>query len=86
MPRGWQTLNQIGITENFKKNHVLKLNRSLYGLRQSPRNFFLYLKGNLEAVGFNQSQLDPCLFISSHVIYVVYVDNYLFFAARKSDI
>ena len=86
MLRGWQMFNQIGITENHKKNHVLKLNRSLYGLHQLPRNFFLYPKGNLEAVGFSQSQLDPCLFILGHVICVFYVDNCLFFAARKSNI
>jgi Reverse transcriptase (RNA-dependent DNA polymerase). len=40
LPRGWQTLNELGIKENFKPGHVLKLNRGLYGLRQSPRNFF----------------------------------------------
>jgi hypothetical protein len=86
LPRGWQTLNQMGIKENFKPGHVLKLNRGLYGLRQSPRNFFHYLKENLEGVGFKQSMLDPCLFISDKVICVVYVDDCLFFSPCASDI
>jgi Reverse transcriptase (RNA-dependent DNA polymerase)./Integrase core domain. len=86
LPRGWQTLNELGIRENFKPGHVLKLNRGLYGLRQSPRNFFHYLKENLEGVGFKQSMLDPCLFISNKVICVVYVDDCLFFSPCESDI
>jgi len=47
LPRGWRTLNSIGIEEDFEEGHVLKLNQSLYGLRQSPRNFFLHLKGRV---------------------------------------
>jgi Reverse transcriptase (RNA-dependent DNA polymerase). len=86
LPRGWQTLNDMGIKESFKPGHVLKLNRGLYGLRQSPRNFFNYLKENLEGIGFAQSMLDPCLFISSKVICVVYVDDCLFFSPNSSDI
>ena len=31
---------------------VWKLNKSLYGCRQSPRNYFLYHKAKLEAMGF----------------------------------
>jgi hypothetical protein len=33
-----------------KSGKVLKLNKSLYGLKQSPRKLVLFLKGNLEAV------------------------------------
>ena len=40
LPRGWETLNNMSIPQKFKRNHVLKLKRSMYGLRQSPRNFF----------------------------------------------
>jgi hypothetical protein len=74
-----------GLAEE-KSGKVLKLNKSLYGLKQSPRNFFLFLKGNLEAVGLQQSETDPCLFVNDKVICLVYVDDTLFFAEEMSDI
>jgi hypothetical protein len=77
MPRGFA---------EEKEGKVLKLNKSLYGLRQSPRNFFLFLKGNLEAVGLQQSEADPCLFVNDKVICLVYVGDTLFFAKEMSDI
>ena len=70
MPRGFS-----------QPGKVLKLKKSLYGLKQSPRNFFLHLKDKLEAAGLQQqSDVDPCLFISDKVICLVYVDDTLFFA------
>jgi hypothetical protein len=76
MPRGF---NQPG--------KVLKLNRSLYGLRQSPRNFFQYLKSKLELIGFKANiDIGPCLFISEKVICLVYVDDTLFFSPREEFI
>ena len=58
---------------------VWKLKKSLYGLKNSPRNFFLHTKGKLEKLGFVQSNADPCLFISKDVICLIYVDDALFF-------
>ena len=72
MPRGF---NEPG--------KVLKLKKSLYGLKQSPRNFFHHLKGNLEKVGFVPSEIDPCLFISEKVICLVYVDDTLFYSPKQ---
>jgi hypothetical protein len=51
-----------------QKDHLYKLKKNLYGLRQSPLNFFLSLKYGLEARGFKQSKYDPCLFVSDQVI------------------
>ena len=77
----------MGIKDPFKEDHVLKLNRSLYGLAQSPRNFFEHLKGNLVKAGFKQSENDPCLFIHENVIcLVVYVDDCLFFSTEQTHI
>jgi hypothetical protein len=52
----------------------------------APRNFFLNLKGRLEQVGFTQSQSDQCLFISEHVICLIYVDDTLFFTPEQKYI
>jgi len=62
-----------------KEGHVWKLQRSLYGLAQSPRNFFLHTKAQLQKLGFTQSIADPCLFISRDVICLIYVDDALLF-------
>ena len=76
MPRGFS-----------QPGHVLKLKKSLYGLKQSPRNFFNFIKGKLEKVGFeSQEQIDPCLFVSDKVIALVYVDDTLFFSPKKEYI
>jgi hypothetical protein len=72
-PRGFHT----------KHNHVLRLRRSLYGLKQAPRHFFRYLTNRLLKQGLHQSIHDPCLFFTSSMIVIVYVDDLLIFA--KSD-
>eukprot|EP00957_Ditylum_brightwellii_P131539 10032617-Ditylum_brightwellii.AAC.1 len=69
-----------------KEGHVLKLCRSLYGLKQSPRNFFHHLSDKLQKVGMTASKNNPCLFFTNKVICLVYVDNYLFFAPKQTDI
>jgi hypothetical protein len=75
MPRGYR-----------QEGKVLKLKRSLYGLRQSPKNFFEHLKEKLESLGFEQSSADPCLFIQDKMICITYVDDCLFYAPLKEDI
>jgi hypothetical protein len=75
MPRGF---NEHG--------KVLKLKKSLYGLKQYPRNFFLHLKAKLEKVGLHQSKSDACLFISDMVICLVYVDDTLFYSPEQEYI
>ena len=63
-----------------KPNHVLCLNRSLYGLKQATRHFFTYLTDRLVKHGLQQSHYDPCLFMSSTMIVIVYVDDLLIYA------
>lgn len=71
---------------NRGKNLVLKLHRSVYGLKQSPRNFFQYLVKHLAAQGLTQSENDPCLFIGRNITVIVYVDDLLLFAQDKQFI
>jgi hypothetical protein len=78
----------IEMARGFKKpGTVLKLRRSLYGLRQAPKLWFQHLKSNLEKIGFeSQAAVDPCLFVSPKVICLVYVDDTLLYARDKADI
>ena len=68
-----------GFTQYYKKvkAKVLKLNRCLYCLRNSPWAFWKFMVNKLEFCGLKKSKLDPCLFIGDTVIAVMYVDDIL---------
>jgi hypothetical protein len=55
--------------------HVLRLNRSLYGLRESPLNWFNTLSEGLQKQGFKQCNhvSEPCLFIKKDVMVVLHL-------------
>jgi histone deacetylase 1/2 len=44
-------------------SHVCKLQRSIYGLRQSPRTWYARLSHLLYQLGFTSSKADTLLFI-----------------------
>ncbi|MBW0540348.1 hypothetical protein O181_080063 [Austropuccinia psidii MF-1] len=52
-----------GYTSSLGGNVCLKMKKSLYGLKQSPRNCYLRIKKFFEDSGFRLSADDPCLFI-----------------------
>ena len=58
---------------------VRKLKKSLYGLKQSGRNWNNLLHGNLMDQGFSQSLADPCLYtrhgVDEMTVVVVWVDD-----------
>lgn len=66
--------------------HILHLNRSLYGMKQSPLNFYNHLTEGLEVHGFRSSKIDPCLWFNENMICLIYVDDYLFFSRKEECI
>lgn len=58
-----------------------KLNRSLYNLKQSPRNWFAKLRDSLLNFGFHQSKADYTLFTFTRdhefIVVFIYVDDIL---------
>ena len=74
-----------GFTVNGR-DYVLRLKRSLYGLKQSPRHFFKFLVAKLEKQGLKQSAFDPCLFIGEDVIVIAYVDDLLMYSQDQFKI
>ena len=71
----------------IKAGHVMKLKKNLYGRSSAPRQWFLLLKKKLHNVGLmQQTNIDPCLFLSDKVIMVLFVDDSLLFAHKKRDI
>ena len=70
-----------------KPGHVLKLKKSLYGLWQSPRNFFKFLKDKREWAGFWQAyEVDLGLFISDKVICLMCIDDCIMVTKNTSNI
>jgi hypothetical protein len=77
----------LELPKGFKQpGKVLRLKKSLYGLIQSPRNWFLHLKDKFAQVGFKQSKYDTCLFVSYRVICIVCLDDTLSFSPRQEYI
>ena len=66
--------------------YLLKLNMSLYGLRQAGRNWFLYLRDYLLEIGFAQSSIEPCLFYSDKIVILVYTDDTIFIATDQQTL
>jgi len=67
------------------KNSVLKLNKSLYGLVQSPLYWFNFISATLDNRGFKPSNIDPCLFYGRGMVILVYVDDCLFFGPDMAE-
>ena len=65
---------------------VLKLKKSLYGLKQSPRTFYQHLSQGLQTRGWVPSEIDPCLFMKNEMICVIYVDDTIFAGPSQSAI
>jgi len=66
--------------------HFIRLKKNLYGCKQAARNWFQFLKQGILAQGFTQSAIDPCLFLRSDCIMVIYTDDCLIFAQEDSTI
>jgi hypothetical protein len=66
--------------------YVLKLKKSLYGLKQASHHCFQYLTNHLEKHGVMQSRCDPCLFIGLNIIVIVYIDDILLYSHHMSTI
>eukprot|EP00971_Amphidinium_carterae_P035474 698503-Amphidinium_carterae.1 len=59
-------------------NSILwKLNKQLYGLRDSPQNFQLHLSSILKQLGLRQLRSDQCVYHDDDITVMVYVDDLL---------
>jgi hypothetical protein len=70
-----------------KDGYALRVLRSLYGLKQSARDWNSLCRDYLLGVGFKQSLADPCLFTHQerHIQLLVYVDDILCASERIDD-
>ena len=64
----------------------MKLNKSLYGLKQAGYNWFAKLSNGLEDRGFVASSVDPCVFFGKGCIVLTYVDDCIIVADSMNRI
>ena len=60
--------------EKEGSKYLLKLKKSLYGLKNASINWHNKLKDAFEDRGFVDYLSDPCVFILKYMIILVYVD------------
>lgn len=79
-----------GFVEKGKETFVCKLNKSIYGLRQSPRQWYKKLESVLVADGFSKSRSDGCLFTKildgKKIFILTYVDDILISASDQASL
>ena len=76
-----------GFVVKGKECLVCKLNKSLYGLRQSSRCWNSVLDEYLKSIGFTQTASDPCIYVKEEngdiFIVAIHVDDIIL--AGKTD-
>jgi Reverse transcriptase (RNA-dependent DNA polymerase) len=63
----------------------LKLNKSLYGMREAPKLWSYFLEKALKCCDFHPSHEDPGIYYGHGMAIAVYVDDVLFFGPSESD-
>jgi len=69
-----------------ERDYVVKLNKSLYGLKQASFNWFEKLKKALIDRNFTPSVTDPCLYLRKGMAVLTYVDDCIIVGTSKSEI
>ena len=81
MAPGYETYDKSGVS------FVMKVKKSLYGLRQSPKNWFGTMDDHLSNIGFRSLMSDPCVYVfkdkTGTAILTLYVDDIVLLGNNK---
>ena len=70
-----------GFVVDGKEQLVCKLKKSIYGLKQASRQWYLKFNDTITSFGFNENIVDRCIYLkisgSKFIILVLYVDDIL---------
>jgi len=70
-----------GFVSTGKENMVCKLKKSIYGLKQASRQWYIKFNDTITSYGFVENTIDRCIYMkvngSMFVILVLYVDDIL---------
>lgn len=82
--------NEVYVEEarGFKDGtgHVYKLNKAIYGLKQSPRIWYQTLSQYLKTLGYTPLVTDEGIFTDGHTYVAVYVDDLLIARPSRAGI
>lgn len=68
------------------EGHVLKLQKSLYGLKKSPKYWYEKFTEVIAEYGFTRSQNDYCLYNKGNLYLILYVDDLLIVGPSRTEI
>ena len=83
----------VGYVDKNSPNHVCKLQKSIYGLKQAARCWNTEIDTFLQSTGYTKCSSDGCIYIKSHkqengqmdfVILSLWVDDILLFSSNMS--
>ncbi len=80
LPQGIQTMH------GNSKNHMLKLEKNIYGQKQAGCVWNLFLVDKLLSIRFTTSLIDDCVFFRDDIIFMVYVDDGIFLGNDDSKL
>jgi hypothetical protein len=72
LPQGIQTKH------GNSKEHVLKLEKNIYGQKQAGRMWNSFIVDKLTSIGFKMSLIGDCVFFRGDIIFMVYMDGTIF--------
>ncbi|RVW38700.1 Retrovirus-related Pol polyprotein from transposon TNT 1-94 [Vitis vinifera] len=80
-----------GFVDSEKSDHVCFLKKSLYGLKQSPRQWYKRFDAFMVSHEFMRNQYDSCVYFktlpdSSFIYLLLYVDDMLIAAKNRAEI
>jgi hypothetical protein len=82
----YQLVSKVDTDNESKQSYLLKLNKSLYGLKQASLNWFEKLKQGLINRRFTPSAINPCLYFKKGMIIITYADDCIIVSDSMKDI
>ena len=71
----------VGFNEEGKEHMVCKLKKSIYGLKQASRQWYLKFNDTITSFGFKENIVDRCIYLkvsgSKFIFLILYIDDIL---------